>query len=119
MRPWKYTLDIAAEYAACRRFLDRELDNIEPEGEAIDPAECGRRIAAKIRSSPAYRDDDHGDELEMIADDFEAIEPGGDTEEFDEAMKRLYDWADGWWPVAKLCWVRTDEWVATKEGVGR
>jgi len=114
MGPWKYTIDISADHAACRRFLDREQDNIKTPGEAIDPAECGRRIAATIRSSQAYRDAAHEDDLDRIADEFEAIEPDGDTDVFDGAMRSLYDWADSWWPAGRLCWVNTH--VRTEQG---
>lgn len=107
MKPWKYQIDISAEHDACRRHLDREIGGIESAGEAITPAECGRRVAAKIRACPAFRDEEHGGTLERIADEFESLDDDGDTDCYDEVLKALYDWADSYWPNDRLCWVKT------------
>jgi hypothetical protein len=102
---WRYKIDIKPEHEALRRFLDSELDNIDSPGEKIDPATAGKRIAEKLRNHSAYQADaDYADRLKGIASSFDAIET---VEEYDEALKELYDWGDQWWPEGKFCWINT------------
>jgi hypothetical protein len=108
MAEWRYKIDLAAEHAAYRRFQQAEEDNIESEGERLDPPSLGRRVAAKIRESAAYQR--RREELEPIALDMEAVE---EIDDYDDALERLYDWGDrstgagNEWPPKRLCWIET------------
>jgi hypothetical protein len=118
MANWRYTLDIAAEHAA----YDREqatLDGVKPDAldEAIDIAELGRRVGAKIKSFLAAHDAtldvrSHGlleawaSEMEVVGEDDEPVA------EYDRILAELYDWGDettgpGW--RDKRCWINTTD----------
>lgn len=82
------------------------------EGE-ITLAELCQRFANKIEHKAKYvrefmKDEDLADEAEDIAHDFKAMVET--VAEFDDALARLYDWADttldsSVWPRVKMCWV--------------
>ena len=73
------------------------------------------------KKAPFIRDrmnePDLADEAEDIAHDFKAMVET--VEEFDDALTRLYDWADTTlndetWPHEKLCWVEPTAGVRTR-----
>ncbi len=100
MANWKLRLRVGQ----CRR---------DYEDGKITLAELCQRYAKRIEEKVPYVRDrmdepDLADEAEDIAHDFKAMVET--TEEFDDALSRLYDWADttlrdDTWPHEKLCWV--------------
>jgi hypothetical protein len=86
-RPWKYTINIAAEHAAYQ-------------AEEIDVPELGRQVAAKIQTCQAYRSDRS---LRGIADQFAALNDNSDINDYDNILAELYNWGD--WQ--KTCWIET------------
>lgn len=73
---------------------------------------CGT-IAKRLRLMKPFGIESIDEERDEITDDFEFLASDGsaDRDEFDEAMERLYDWADtaldDKWNGRKVCWVRT------------
>lgn len=80
MRDWKHTIDIK------KHFVDKNVT-------AQVAAQGVHKELGKLTRLKAFKDDD---ELLGIAQEFERLgeDPDAETQEFDEALERLYDWAD-------------------------
>lgn len=86
-------------------------DRLAFEKGKIDLKELTARYAKELRRKVDYVrrawGDDLADDAEDIAHDFEKMVET--VEEFDDALERLYNWADTTldvsWPRKKLCWV--------------
>ena len=106
MANWQFHLELKE----CRDAFDKD-GNLEKMCAAHVVAIKG--LVKKVRSAGWV---DEADELENdIMPMFEEIagaEAGEyDTDDYDNALKNLYDWADAplnnEWPPAKMCWVNT------------
>jgi hypothetical protein len=97
-------------------------DRRDYENGTITLEELCCRYAKKIEDKLPYIRDrmkraDLSDEAEDIAHDFKAMVET--VAEFDEALERLYNWADTTlndktWPHEKLCWVEPTATVGTR-----
>lgn len=87
-------------------------DRLAYDEKEITLEELASRYASKLKHKVDYirnvmKEEDLADEAEDIAHDFTIV---ASVEEFDEALERLYDWADtSLGGGAKTCWV---EWTA-------
>lgn len=82
-----------------------------PNGETI--AQLAAIIADRIRELKPFGLPDLDAEREDVAAEFQDVaeDPCATSGDFDEAMERLYDWADtpldAAWNGKKACWVKT------------
>lgn len=96
MAKWQQTLNIKDVWSA--KLPIPELAKVVSE-----------RLAGLSRIGDEYLDDirlELADEFRYLSDDKDAT-----TEEFNDIMRRLYDWADtpldDHWNGRKMCWVKT------------
>ena len=82
--------------------------------ESEDVHLVAKMIAKRLREMKPFGDDyDLDDEKDELADEFEGLseDKSADTNDFDNVMSSLYDWADtpldDNWPPKKACWVET------------
>lgn len=80
MRDWKFKIDIK------QHFVDKQVT-------AQVAAQGVLKELGKLTRRKAFKDDD---ELLGITQEFERLgeDTDAETQEFDEALERLYDWAD-------------------------
>lgn len=74
MAKWKYSINLAVEYAQAKNGT-------------ITHPEYAKKMATRLRALPVTDDD----ELEVI---IALLEHAEDTKEIDTILHRLYDWAD-------------------------
>ena len=93
----------------------RELDIKEAGKSTVDGSmsieDLAGIISQKLRSLRAFNDPAIDDAKDEIADWFDCIAEGGDSDAFDDVMAELYDWADthisgGFFNAKKVCWVK-------------
>lgn len=101
MAHWKHTLDISDVWASA------QAGNTNPQGFA-------RAVWEKLRRLHVD-DEDLDHEREELEDEFSelAFDTGTTFDDTDDAMSRLYDWADTklsgeFFGAVKLCWVKTN-----------
>lgn len=82
------------------------------EGE-LTIAHLARSVAAKLKSLAPFNIDEFDEERDELVEEFEALagDAGATTPEFDDAMRRLFDWGDRSldrnWNGKKVCWIDT------------
>lgn len=100
MANWQRHLRLQPEYG---RAQDDELSICELAGV----------VAKRLRALRPLGDESLDNERDEIAEEFESLagDPNASTNDFDEAMHRLFDWGDTSldesWNGKKACWVDT------------
>ncbi|MFL6709257.1 MAG: hypothetical protein ACJ8HI_13725 [Massilia sp.] len=79
-----------------------------------DPRIIAAVIAERLSKLAPLAVDHVDEERDEIVDEFQSIaaDPNASTEDFDDVLCRLYDWADtplddDKWNGKKVCWVQT------------
>lgn len=87
--------------------------NLKDVWESADLALISRTAAQRLKNMRPLEDSDLDEERQDFAEEFESLSEDPDTtvSDFDDTMRRLYDWADtpldSKWNGKKVCWVET------------
>jgi len=107
MANWKYTLSLKDFYHSDDLSINKKAEMVAERIEKTFP-----------KNWFDFDSDSYKEEINEILDDFRWLSVDGDmrendTDEFDNIMEDLYDWADQEvepyrkWPPNKMCWIET------------